>query len=157
MTICPFTRVYCASAEGYFSSNLEGVRKDVECTFGILKKRWRVLNNGFFHREMEICSKIFITCCWLNNFLLDLMERSNVRVGRGAPIDDDGIWLSGTTEKEREQEETDEEDEEESEEESEEDCKLSQAFLQRRGLLVKHLHLFRQKGAIQARLTPHRG
>jgi hypothetical protein len=115
-TICPFTRVNCASAEGYFLLNLEGVCKDVECTFRILKKKWRVLNNGFFHREMEICSKIFITCCWLNNFLLDLMERSNVRVGRGAPIDDDGIWLSGTTEKEREQEETDEEDEEESEE-----------------------------------------
>ncbi len=64
------------------------------------------------------------------------------------PIDDDGIWLSGTTEKEREQEKTDKEDEEESEEESEEDRELSQAFLQRRGLLVKHLHLFRQKGAI---------
>ncbi len=101
MTICPFTRVSCASAEGYFSSNLEGVRKDVECTFGILKKRWRVINNGFFHREMEICSNIFITCCWLNNFLLeDVMERSNVRVGRGAPIDDDGIWLSGMMEEE---------------------------------------------------------
>ncbi len=85
------------------------------------------------------------------------MERSNVRVGRGAPIDNDSVWLSGTMEKEREQEETDEEDEEESEEESEEDCKLSQAFLQRRGLLVKHLHLFRQKGAIQARLTLHQG
>ncbi len=76
------------------------------------------------------------------------MERSNVRVGRGAPIDDDGIWLSGmTAEENREQEET--------EEESEEDRKLSQAFLQRPGLLVMHLHLFRQKGAIQARLTTH--
>ncbi len=85
------------------------------------------------------------------------MERSNVRVGRGAPIDDDGIWLSGMTEEEeREQEETDEEDKEESEEESDEDRELSQAFLQRRGLLVKHLHLFRQKGAIQTRLTMHR-
>ena len=157
-TICPFTRVSCASAEGYFSSNLEGVRKDVECTFGILKKRWRVLNNGFFHREMEICSNIFITCCWLNNFLLeDVMERSNVRVGRGAPIDCDGIWLSGMTEEEkREQEEMDEENKEESEEELGEDRELSQAFLQRRGLLVTHLHLFRKKGAIQARLTTHR-
>ena len=78
------------------------------------------------------------------------MERSNVRVGRGAPIDDHGIWLSGMTEEEQEQEETNTEDEEES------DRKLSQAFLQRRGLLVTHLHLFRKKGAIQARLTTHR-
>jgi len=95
---------------------------------------------------------------WLNNFLLeDVMERSNVRVGRGAPIDYDGIWLSGMTEEEkREQEEMDEEDKEESEEESEEDRELSQAFLQRRGLLVTHLHLFRKNGTIQARLTTHR-
>ncbi|MBV5280603.1 MAG: hypothetical protein J0651_05045 [Actinobacteria bacterium] len=85
------------------------------------------------------------------------MERSNVRVGRGAPIDYDGIWLSGMTEEEKqEQEEMDEEDKEESEEESEEDRELSQAFLQRRALLVTHLHLFRKKGAIQARLTTHR-
>ncbi len=85
------------------------------------------------------------------------MERSNVRVGHGAPIDNDGIWLSGMTEEEQEQEEMDEEDkEDDSEEESDEDRKLSQAFLQRRGLLVKHLHLFRQKGEIQARLTTHR-
>ena len=145
-TICPFTRFSCASAEGYFSSNLEGVRKDVEFTFGILKKRWRNLNNGFFCWDMEVCLNMFITFCWLNNFLLeDVMERSNICVGRGAPIDDDGIWLSGMTEEEREQEETDEEDKEESEEESDEDCELSQAFLQHRGLLVKHLHLFRQR------------
>jgi hypothetical protein len=102
---------------------------------------------------MEVCSNIFITCCWLNNFLLeDVMERSNDRVGRGAPIGDDGIWLSGMTEEEKQQqEEMDEEDKEESEEESEEDRELSQAFLQRRGLLVTHLHLFCKKGAIQAR------
>ena len=50
----------------------------------------------------------------------------------------------------------DEEEKEESEEELGEDRELSQAFLQRRGLLVTHLHLFRKKGAIQARLTTHR-
>jgi hypothetical protein len=31
----------------------------------------------------------------LNNFMLDLMERTNVRVGCGSPMGDDGIWLSG--------------------------------------------------------------
>ena len=156
VTIWPYMRVDCASAEGYFLSNLEGVCKDVECTFGVLKKRWHVLNNGFVQREMEICSKFFITCCWLNNFLLDLMERSNVRVGHG---DDDSIWLSGTTEEEKEQAERDEEDEggSKDESESEEDHELLQAFLQHRGLLVKHLHHFCHKGAIQARLTPHQG
>ncbi len=49
-----------------------------------------------------------------------------------------------TEEEKREQEKMDEEDKEESEEESDEDRELLQAFLQRRGLLVKHLHLFCQ-------------
>jgi hypothetical protein len=117
--------------------HLVGVWKDVECTFGIQKKRWWILNNGFFHREMEICEKIFITCCWLNNFLmLDVMERTNVRVGHGAPISVDGIWLSGTTEVEPEATE-------------ENDRNLSVQFLHRRSLFVDHLHLFLKKGAIQ--------
>ena len=38
-SIFPYTHVDIASTEGYFSSNLESVRKDVECTFGILKKK----------------------------------------------------------------------------------------------------------------------
>ena len=96
-TICPFTRTSVASPEGYFSTNVESVRKDVECTFGILKKRWRVLNDGLYYRDIQTCEKVFITCCCLNNFLLDLMERTNVTVGRGAPIGDDGIWLDGHT------------------------------------------------------------
>ena len=39
MTNCPFTWANNASPKGYFSMNLESVWKDVECTFGILKKR----------------------------------------------------------------------------------------------------------------------
>jgi hypothetical protein len=134
--ICPFKRTDIGSPKEYFSMHLEGVRKDVECTFGILKKRWRILNNGFFHREMEICKKIFVTFCWLNNFMLEVMERTNVRVGRVAPICVDGIWLSGPTEVEPEARE-------------ESDRNLSVQFLHRRSLLVNHLHLFRKKGAIQ--------
>ena len=132
-TICPFTRTDKASPEGYFSTNIESVRKDVECTFGIMKKRWRILNNGFYQREIGICEKIFVTCCCLNNFLLDLMEKTNVRIGRGGPMNDDGIWLSGGP-RDIEPEDT--------------DRVLSAQFIQRRNLLVTHLHLYRQKGAI---------
>ncbi len=74
---------------GYFSSNLESVCKDVECTFGIIKKRWRILNN----RDIGICEKIFVSCRCLHNFLLDLMERTDVRVGHGGPLQGDVIWL----------------------------------------------------------------
>jgi len=47
-SICPYSKANNATLEqGFFSTNLESVRKDVECTFGIFKKRWKVLNNGF--------------------------------------------------------------------------------------------------------------
>ena len=35
--ISPYANADCASLEGYFSMNLESIRKNVECTFGI----WR--------------------------------------------------------------------------------------------------------------------
>ena len=100
---------------------------------------------------MEVCSKIFITCCWLNNFLVDLMERSTVRVGRGAPLDDDGMWLSGRAEGEEEQADGDK-SEDEPVGESEDNRELAQAFIHFRGLLVKHLHQLRCKGVIPASL-----
>ena len=64
--------------------------------------------------------------------MLDLMERTNVLVGRGAPIGDDGIWLSGPRDVELE----------------ETDRVLSTKFDQRRNLLVHHLYLFRKMGNI---------
>jgi hypothetical protein len=48
-----------------------------------------------------------VTCCWLNNFLLDLMDCPNVHVGRGAPLGDDGLWLSGPRELRRDDNITD--------------------------------------------------
>ena len=73
--------------------------------------------------------------------MLDVMERTNVRVGCGAPIGVDGIWLSGTTEVEPEATE-------------ENDRDLSVQFLHRRSLLINHLHLFRKKKSIQDGYTP---
>jgi len=94
-TICPYVSARNSTVEGYFSTNLESVRKDVECIFGILKKRWKILNNGFYYRDIVKCDKIFKVCCWLNNFMLDVKEdNTNVRIGRGRPIENDGLWLS---------------------------------------------------------------
>jgi hypothetical protein len=96
--ICPYTADEPVHTEaGFFSLNLESVRKDVECTFGIIKKRWRVLNNGLLYRKIGICEKIFVTCCCLHNFLLDLMERADFRIGRGGPLVGDRIWLDVDT------------------------------------------------------------
>ena len=139
-TICLFTWVDNASAEGYFTTHLEGIRKDIECTFGILKKRWRILNHGFFYREVATCEKIFAMGCWLNNFLLDLIERPNVHISHGGPVRDDGVWLSSLLLQEPAQESDNI------------DRILSEQFAQRCSQLVKHLQMFCKNGAIEGRL-----
>ena len=61
-----------ASAEGAkrFSQRLESVRKDAECTFGILKKRWRILKNHMLiHNKARIDNVVF-TCAILHNILI---------------------------------------------------------------------------------------
>jgi hypothetical protein len=73
-SIFPCTHVDPGSAEGYFSSNLESIRKVAECTFGILKKQWCFLHNGIPYRYIKKCKKIFVACCCLPNFLVDVME-----------------------------------------------------------------------------------
>jgi hypothetical protein len=96
-SICPYSKANNTTPEGFFSTNLESVRKDVECTFGILKRQWKVLNHGFKHRDNVKCKQIFITCCVLHNFLLDLMVHNHVRAGRGYPINNNRLWLDGHT------------------------------------------------------------
>ena len=119
---------------GFFSTNLESVRKDVECTFGILKKRWRVLNNGILFRDINVCDKVFTTCCCLHNFLLDLMERNHTRVGRGGPLENDGIWLSGGNTLTNDVDDT--------------NAVLANKFVRRRAILAMHLRVSREIGPI---------
>ena len=55
--------------ETRWSEWLESMRKDVECTFGILKGRWRILKAGVRLHGVDSCDKIwklfvrFIICC----------------------------------------------------------------------------------------------
>ena len=44
-TICPFKN-YASIKEKRWSKWAESMRKDVECTFGILEGRWRILKTG---------------------------------------------------------------------------------------------------------------
>jgi hypothetical protein len=46
------------------------MRKDVECTFGIMKGRFRILKSGIRLKGQEAGDKIFLTCCALHNWLL---------------------------------------------------------------------------------------
>ena len=88
-----------ASAEGYFSSNLESMRKDVECTFGILKKRWKILGNGLLYRDIKICEKIFVMAVCLHNMLVEdtILNYKDARFGRGSPLSNDEMYLDGHT------------------------------------------------------------
>ena len=65
--------------------------------FWDFEKRWLELSNGFLYHDIKICEKVFITFCVLHNFLLDLMDWNNVRVGHGYTIGDNGLWLDGHT------------------------------------------------------------
>jgi hypothetical protein len=95
--ICPYQGASAASQGGYFSSNLESVRKDVECVFGILKKRWKILEYGIRFRDIKVVEKTFVVCCMLHNMMLSEMEtrESSHKVGKGAPVGQDAIFLEG--------------------------------------------------------------
>jgi hypothetical protein len=57
-------------ADVRWSEFLESIRKDVECTFGILKKRFRILRNGITYGSLEDINNIVKTCAMLHNMLL---------------------------------------------------------------------------------------
>jgi hypothetical protein len=48
------------------------MRKDVECTFGILKGRWRILKSGIRLQGVDAVDNIWLTCCALHNWLLEI-------------------------------------------------------------------------------------
>ena len=53
------------------------MRKDVECCFGILKGRWRILKYGVRLWGTTKCDSVWLTCCALHNMLLEVDGLSN--------------------------------------------------------------------------------
>ena len=48
------------------------MRKDVECTFGILKGRRRILKTGIRLQSLSAVDDVWLTCCALHNMLLNI-------------------------------------------------------------------------------------
>jgi hypothetical protein len=57
-----------------FSQWIESLRKDIECTFGILKHRFAILKNGIRLGSISRCDQVWRTCCALHNRLLFIDE-----------------------------------------------------------------------------------
>jgi hypothetical protein len=71
-TTVPPVKDSCNRSELRFSQWLESMRKDVECIFGILKGRWRILKSGIRVHNTEVGDNIWLTCCALHNMLLNV-------------------------------------------------------------------------------------
>ena len=70
-TLIPPSKDWRHIRETRFSQWLESMRKDVECTFGIMKGRFRILKAGVRVHGVEAVDRIWRTCCSLHNFLLE--------------------------------------------------------------------------------------
>ncbi len=58
------------------------MRKDIECTFGILKVRWRILKSGVRISDVVNIDKVWFTCCALHNWLSEIDKLNSQWRGR---------------------------------------------------------------------------
>ena len=93
VTVPPFSRTNDIQ-EIRWSKWVESMRKDVECTFGILKGRWRILKCGVRVHGIDKVDLIWLTCCALHNWLLDIDGLSDAWTGEHAatPVEESD-WL----------------------------------------------------------------
>ena len=64
-------KVRLGEDETRWSEALESVRKDVECVFGRLKRRFLFLKNAIQIHDIETIDLAVYTCCILSNMLLE--------------------------------------------------------------------------------------
>jgi hypothetical protein len=74
---CPLSAAAGDDAAAW-SERVESVRKAVECTFGILKKRFKILRRDFNCHTADQISDTFKACCALHNMLLRNDGRDNL-------------------------------------------------------------------------------
>ena len=71
-TTVPPMKTLCSRTNIRFSQWPESIRKDLECTFGILQGRFRILKTGIrLLLGQAPVDKVFLTCCALHNWFLN--------------------------------------------------------------------------------------
>jgi hypothetical protein len=62
-----------------------------------LKKRWKILDCGIQFQDIDVVERLIVVSCMLHNNMLSETEswESDVHVGRGGPLEGDGLWLRG--------------------------------------------------------------
>ena len=60
-----------------FSAEIKSICKYVEYVFGILKKRWRILDYGLRFHHIHVVEKEFVLCCMLHDNMLCEMEATD--------------------------------------------------------------------------------
>ena len=65
----PFS-IGCSVDEMIYSEWLESVRKDIECTFGIIKQRFRLFLNFIQYHSFEVIEKGWRAAIMLHNMLI---------------------------------------------------------------------------------------
>jgi len=85
--------------EVLFSEWLESARKDVECTFGVFKARWRFFRNPIRYHSPQLIEAAFQTVCMLHNMILssdglDVMDWDSIDPDSEEPLSaaDDMEW-----------------------------------------------------------------
>ena len=71
-TIIPPFKTTTTYSQTRWSEWLESMRKDVECVFGIMKGRFRMLKSGMRLQSIDAVDSVWLTCCALHNWLLEV-------------------------------------------------------------------------------------
>ena len=93
VSLMPPMKVASKRSDVRWSMWVESLRKVVECTFGIMKGRFRVLKAGIRLHGVEAADKIWLTCCALHNWLLDEdSTESDQWDGVNGLFSEDDVW-----------------------------------------------------------------
>jgi hypothetical protein len=75
--IAPYKHEPEGSVAELWSDTVELIRRDVECVFGILKKKFMILKHPMRFPEAKTLENIVLACCVLHNMLCDYDGRDD--------------------------------------------------------------------------------